>query len=96
MDPKKTWIRIKQRATITLWSQEDQLEIIIEGAIKSLPEDHDIGRLYKLVEKEAANLKLELPKGLMDIRLHDIRRTFGSYQAISCTRFYRYGYGSHV
>jgi len=82
-DPKKAWIRVKQRATLTLWSQEDKLAQIMADKKQSLPSDHDIGSLFRSVEKEAIGRKAELPKGLMDIRLHDIRRTFGSYQAIS-------------
>ncbi len=83
VDPKKAWIRIKQRATIDAWSQNKILSALIETARQTLPTDNDIGSLYKFVEKEATKRKIELPTSLMDIRLHDIRRTFGSYQAIS-------------
>lgn len=83
MDPKKAWIRIKQRATIEAWSQSDKLAAIITEAIDTLPPDHEIGSLYKAVETEATKQKIELPTSLMDIRIHDIRRTFGSYQAIA-------------
>lgn len=82
-DPKKAWIRVKQRATIALWSQEEVRANLINEMMKTLPADHDIGSLYKSVVKEAIKRKIELSNGLMDIRLHDIRRTFGSYQAIS-------------
>jgi integrase len=83
MDPKKAWIRIKQRATIYAWSQNEKLADLIAEARNTLPPDHEIGSLFKFVETEATKKKIELPTSLMDIRLHDIRRTFGSYQAIA-------------
>lgn len=83
MDPKKAWIRIKQRATLDAWSRNAKLATLIEDAKKALPPDHDIGSLYKSVETAAMRQKIELQTSLMDLRIHDIRRTFGSYQAIS-------------
>lgn len=82
-DPKKAWIRVRQTATIGLWMMDAQLVPIIELARQSLPPDHEIGRLFKLVCQQAEKQDVTLPMGLMDIRLHDIRRTFGSYQAIT-------------
>tara|TARA_R110000787_G_scaffold262422_9_gene368021 strand:+ start:16135 stop:17457 length:1323 start_codon:yes stop_codon:yes gene_type:complete len=83
IDPKKAWIRIKQRATLSAWSQDQKVAALIEEKKITLPEGHEIGSLYSAVETEAQKQNIELPKSLMDIRLHDIRRTFGSYQAIS-------------
>lgn len=82
-DPKKAWVRIKQRATLSLWSLEEKIAELIKMKTQMLPPGHDIGSLYSSVVSEAKNQKLSLSKGLMDIRIHDIRRTFGSYQAIS-------------
>lgn len=83
IDPKKAWVRIKQRATIGAWSQDGGLAKLIEEIADSMPEGHEISALYKAVEVGAKTREIELPTSLMDIRLHDIRRTFGSYQAIS-------------
>lgn len=82
-DPKKAWIRIKQRATLALWAHDEEAAVLIETVTSTLPADHDIGTRFDAVFKEAQRKRMELPIGLMDIRLHDIRRTFGSYQAIS-------------
>lgn len=82
-DPKKTWLRVKQRATLALWSQEDKASKMIEELTLALPKGHDIGSLFETVSDQAKERKIELPTGLMDIRIHDIRRTFGSYQAIA-------------
>jgi len=83
MDPKKAWTRIKQRATIYAWSQNEALVALIGEAKNTLPPDHEIGSLFKFVQTIAKKRNIELPTSLMDIRLHDIRRTFGSYQAIA-------------
>jgi|TARA_R110000772_G_scaffold15094_4_gene43966 integrase len=82
-DPKKAWIRVKQRATLKAWSDDPRLAAVIQRASETLPDDHDVGTLYAKVEADCDKLGLELPTSLMDIRLHDIRRTFGSYQAIA-------------
>lgn len=82
-DPKKAWIRIRQRATIALWELDGVLQPMIQDVKQSLPPDCDIGQFYKAASGQAEKQKITLPVGLMDIRLHDIRRTFGSYQAIA-------------
>jgi integrase len=82
-DPKKAWERVRQQATIGLWMMETQFVPVIEEARQSLPPNCDIGQLFKRVCELAEKRKVSLPTGLMDIRLHDIRRTFGSYQAIA-------------
>jgi len=82
-DPKKAWLRIKQQATIYLWSLEERYAELIDHIKSNLSPDYDVGTLFKAIGNEALAKNIELPNGLMDIRLHDIRRTFGSYQAIS-------------
>lgn len=79
-DPKKAWNRILKRATIYLWKQNSKISSIIE---KEHLKETNIDRLFKGVEVSAKKQGLKLPVGLMDIRLHDIRRTLGSYQAIN-------------
>lgn len=82
-DPKKAWTSIRQYATILLWEQSEHLKKIIENTKENLGEYYDVGTLFRTVEKKAEAQDLELPEGLTDLRLHDLRRTFGSYQAIT-------------
>ncbi len=91
-DPKRSWNRIRQRATIMLWEQEDYLSKLIKKAItnikkyregKTLPKTIDTTSLYREVTKIAEKENIELPIGLMNLRIHDVRRTLGSYQAIT-------------
>lgn len=74
-DPKKAWERVRQQATIGLWMMDAQLVPIIEDARQSLPPDCGTGQLFRRICALAEKRKIAFPTGLMDIRLHDIRRT---------------------
>jgi integrase len=86
-DPKKTWDRIRYRATLSLWEQEPAWKKIVDDTTQKLTEKNNYGfSTQKLIEeifKEAKKQKVNLPNGLLDLRIHDIRRTMGSYQAIT-------------
>ncbi|MEE3323557.1 MAG: tyrosine-type recombinase/integrase [Pseudomonadota bacterium] len=86
-DPKKAWNRVRQRATIMLWQQTELFAELIEEVDTHIKSQNNYVystlKLFNAIEKKAEARDLELPTGLMDIRLHDIRRTFGSYQAIT-------------
>ncbi len=86
-DPKKSWNRVRQRATLELWKQNSKHAELIEEVNAQLKKANNYGftilKLFNTVLKEAEKRNIELPVGLMDIRLHDLRRTFGSYQAIT-------------
>lgn len=80
---KRVWKRTLQTATINFWSTDEELAILIQECKKNIPEEWMLGLLFKTIAKTAFKRKISLPTALMDIRLHDIRRTFGSYQAIT-------------
>lgn len=86
-DPKKTWDRVRQRATLELWRLKPEYADLIDNVEQELNEADNYGftikKLFKSVLKTAEAREIELPNGLMDVRLHDLRRTFGSYQAIT-------------
>ncbi len=84
-DPKKAWIRAKQLSTIYLWEKEEHLKEMIDKVRADMPTYVDVGRLYQAIIKSAEQQDIYLPIGLMDVRLHDLRRTFGSYQAMAGT-----------
>lgn len=81
-DPKKGWNRTLERASYYLWQNNDRLKKFLSEIERSLP-DVPTQILYKEATIRAKKKKIALPPSLMDIRMHDIRRTFGSYQAIS-------------
>lgn len=86
-DPKKTWGRVRQRATLELWKQTPLFSELVHGVETKLSGTDNYGftisKLFKSILKEAVLRDIELPTGLTDLRLHDIRRTLGSYQAIT-------------
>ena len=83
-DPKKAWDRIRQGSTIMLWESEPDLKDFVQGVKEKQPDyAKSIPEIYRAIVKQAEKDKINLPKGLVDIRIHDIRRTFGSYQAIT-------------
>jgi integrase len=88
-DPKKSWERVRQNATLSFWKQNPEWEDLIrkvEEKIKKLDNyGYTSARLIKEILKEAERLQINLPSGLLDLRIHDIRRTLGSYQAITGT-----------
>ncbi len=82
-DPSRAWDRIRQRATIDSWSRDQNVLKIVEESRREINYEFAADQFFKLVTKKAKQNKIDLPNGLMDIRIHDVRRTFGSYQAIT-------------
>ncbi len=86
-DPKKAWERVRIRATFELWRQKPELALLIDEVDTAIRNKNNyaytIVHLHSSVLKEATKRNIQLPTGLFDIRLHDIRRTVGSYQAIT-------------
>jgi integrase len=77
-DPKKAWRRIRMSATMKLWRLDDTLAEALK--IKT-PEYYSISELFRAIVKNAKSKKIELSTGLMDVHIHDLRRTLGSWQA---------------
>lgn len=80
---KRSWKRTLQKATIYYWLQEEQIAPLINIEKLNLSSYEDVDDFYNQIIIDSKKQKMELPVGLMDIHLHDIRRTFGSYQAIT-------------
>lgn len=82
-NPKRAWRRALQRATINLWSTDPILHPIVEALRQKIDERLFGDLLFKQIKIQIKASGLSLPEGLMSIRIHDLRRTLGSYQAIS-------------
>jgi integrase len=83
-DPRSAWQRILGRASLYLWAQDEKLAPWLEVAIRKAPAVYLSGEsVFKSVTKRAIREKVILPASMRDIRLHDVRRTFGSYQALT-------------
>jgi integrase len=82
--PRSTWRRVLERATLERWSLDERLAPWVTQAIrKAPPASLSSISVYKSVTRQAAKEQVELPRGMTDLRLHDIRRTFGTYQALT-------------
>ena len=83
-DPHSAWRRILERATLHLWRQNPKLTAWLERAEQLAPPAYLSSiSVFKSVTQRAEKESVKLPSGMLDLRIHDIRRTFGSYQAIT-------------
>lgn len=86
-DPKKSWERVRQNATLSFWRQNPEWNDLINSVEGQIQKSDNYGytstRLIKETLEAAKRDGINLPSGLLDLRLHDIRRTLGSYQAIT-------------
>jgi len=71
---RKTWQRVKEKATLQVWRQDGALRVRIDTQ-----KVQSFKALSCLLEKE----NLELPCGLLDVRIHDLRHSFASIAAAS-------------
>lgn len=72
----KPWQRVRRRATVRLWatSQDKRLSALMKRLTRTL----DRTPTYAEARAAAGDV-VDLPIGLMDLRLHDLRRTVGSW-----------------
>ncbi len=80
---KRAWKRILQWATLLYWKQNSKISDWILKTEKELILGFREDNYFNQIVKQAKAEKVILPLDLLDIRIHDIRRTFGSYQAIT-------------
>ncbi len=72
----KAWQRIRERATVIAWARDDDERV--SGLIERLTVE--LGREPTINEARAVATRdeVELPAGLADVRLHDLRHSFAS------------------
>lgn len=80
-DPKKAWERVRKTATIKLWSKDEEIADIVTEVKDALSDGASIHATHDAIEKLADKKGIILSIGVMDVRLHDLRRTLGSWQA---------------
>ncbi len=80
---KRAWNRTLERATLYLWRNDDKLSKWIVATESKIPQHLPDEMKFDLIVKKAEEEEVTVGNGLRDLRLHDIRRTFGSYQAIT-------------
>lgn len=73
---QKPWARIREKATIKLWNNDERFAALVK---ELTPEDGE--PLLADIEAAAKKRKLTLPRGIMDVRIHDLRHTYASIGA---------------
>ena len=71
---RKPWLRIREAATVKLLMNDDRILPLIEEETKRL----GVTPSYKELEKSCNANGLDLPVGLTDVRIHDLRHSFAS------------------
>ena len=73
----KPWLRVRARASVRQWTEDDDPEVsrLVERLRQTLKREPN----YAECIKAAGAQEMELPPGLADVRLHDLRRTVGSW-----------------
>jgi integrase len=82
-EPIKAWKRILGKATLDIWSQDKNACAFLQKHKSKLKGYHGDELKVKIILRYADMEKAVLPPSLLDLRIHDIRRTFGSYQALT-------------
>lgn len=79
----KPWIRIRKSATLSLWKEIPDYKSLVEEAEDNYSDDdsYSTSQLFDAVMQIAQKRDIKLPTGLTDIRIHDLRRTLGSWLA---------------
>ncbi|MEJ1929485.1 tyrosine-type recombinase/integrase [Nostoc sp. NIES-2111] len=79
--PQKSWERIRAVATLLLWQADSDTDAWMRKVASGKQGDpiRQVERLCLLADATGRYL----PPGLRDVRIHDLRRTFGSYQAMT-------------
>ncbi len=72
----KAWCRVRQTATVRLWatSKDKRVSVLLEHLTRSLERAPTHAECLA-----GAGDVVDLPIGLVDLRLHDLRRTVGSW-----------------
>jgi len=84
-DPKRPWKRILARATLHVWNNDELTVDFMQSQIKKFKSYYAEYTVVEKLKALAAKEGFNLPPSLTDLRIHDIRRTFGSYQVLTGT-----------
>lgn len=82
IDPIKAWHRILGNATLAILKDHSVHKSWIQDRLRYHPSYLSPFLKVRRLKKQAEEKEILLEYDLTDIRIHDIRRTFGSYQAI--------------
>jgi integrase len=73
----KPWLRVRARATVKLWERHE--DKTVSSLVAKLAKEFERQPTHQECVAAASAEEIDLPAGLTDIRIHDLRRTVGSY-----------------
>jgi integrase len=76
---EKPWRRIRSQATLRHWREHPDDRI--SGLVARLTADFERAPTVDECRAAAEKIKIDLPAGLLDVRLHDLRHSFASMAA---------------
>lgn len=79
--PQSAWVSVRIKATLYRFFEIEGLKDLSED-LQMLTQSALLKKMQE-IETKAKERNIVLPVKLLDIRIHDIRRTFGSYQAMT-------------
>ncbi len=82
-EPIKAWKRILGKATFAIWNLDHNAEAFLRKHHMKLKGYQGVELKVRIMLAIAQKEEVALPPSLLDLRIHDIRRTFGSYQALT-------------
>jgi len=74
----RVWERVRNKATLKIWAADEALGVLVKEFLEVKKRG---GPSFVEIEAEAKKRKLTIPKGLRDVRLHDLRHSFASVGA---------------
>ena len=77
------WKRLLQKTSLYLWSTDKSTSLLFDEVDLNGRGCNEVGGLFKAIMAKAKKANIKLPIAAMDIHLHNLRRTFGSYQALT-------------
>ena len=75
-DLQKPWRRIRKQATVLYW--RDYGDTAASGLVRALEKENGPLPSWDACRETAGEAELDLPIGLPDVRIHDLRHTFAS------------------
>lgn len=73
----KIWYRVRDATTLKLWANDPKLAVFIKRLTRELGRRPQIAEIQAAAEADG----IEVRPGLLDFRLHDLRRSVGSWMA---------------
>ncbi|MEJ7694912.1 tyrosine-type recombinase/integrase [Daejeonella sp.] len=80
---RQQWARVLQKASLQIWANDPNLSHLIVPDDLRIISPKEVDDVFKKVTARTKHEQITLRIALMDVHVHDLRRTFGSFQALT-------------